>query len=236
MSNEAFSYPLQAEHRLKTIGIGGLLHLFPVAILSLLDFLSQSITAFLIAMVSVLLIILSTLFLMGYWLRVLRSTAQGEETLPEFTDWSELLVNGLKWIPIHIVYLIPTLTLFAMAILVGWTGGESLSSVISFVAYAIGLGTLFFLPAALTNVALTGRLGAAFEVRNIGKAALSSQYFIGAVFVYIIYGFFNEIESVPIMIIGAFIQFYLLVVASYLIGSSCGPNLHEQHRAGAIAD
>lgn len=118
MPNEAFSYPLQAEHRLKTIGIGGLLHLFPIVVFSYGNLFRGSIVTFLIALV---LMIVAPLFLGGYWLRVLRSTAQGDETLPEFTDWRNLLVNGLRWITVFAVYLFPVV---AIAFLIQWTLGD----------------------------------------------------------------------------------------------------------------
>lgn len=116
------------------------------------------------------------------------------------------------------------------------TGGL-ISIIFGVAVFALVVVALFLVPAAWTNVTLTGRLSAAFEFRNIGNAVLTTQYFIGVVVMVVIYHSFDRIgEYVSVMVVGSFVQFYLLAVAFYLIGSGCGPTLHEQHEAGVGAE
>jgi hypothetical protein len=237
MLEEALGYPLEDEDRLKTFGIGGLLFLAYDIIYYAVD---SRITDDMIAIPFLLVLFSIALCLSGYSVRVLRMAALEEETVPSFTDWGSLVIDGLKLPAVGIAYMLPTVLLFALSII--GSSGEGLSLVsllLSLAASAIGLVALFFLPVAWTNLALTNRLGGAFEFGNIVDAALTGRYVLAVLVLIVLGTIFNVIATLLVfLLIGVFIQFYVMVFLSFCIGNGCGPKLHEkQKRAkGTIVD
>ena len=45
----------------------------------------------------------------GYVIRIIESTLEGSKELPEFTDLKKLLIDGLKYIVVGVVYGIPVI-------------------------------------------------------------------------------------------------------------------------------
>jgi hypothetical protein len=229
MLKEALSYPLEDETQLKTIGIGWLL----VLIVNFPNIPSRFIPDGLFVLLLLLLLIVSLLLLFGYLIHVLQSAAQEEESAPAFANWGGLLVNGLKWLAVTIAYLIPMITMFLAASIIKPNGGV----VVTVVLLVIALASIFFVPAAWTNVALTGRLGSAFEFRTIVDATLNGRYFIAVVFMMMFSGVSEYFTgSLAIVLIGSVIEFYIYVVMFYLIGQGCGSHLVEKQTGETIAD
>ena len=134
------------------------------------------------------------MFVCGYLLEVMRLTVKGEElALPDWTEWGKLGLDGLKYILVNLVFLLPG----ALIYLVGFgfyfivTFGFSLASnlaqnsrgvetgfVLVFLLamlvffISIFLGPLLFmlgaipLPAATANLSVEGRLAAGFRLRQ----------------------------------------------------------------------
>jgi hypothetical protein len=233
MLKESLSYPLEDEDQLKTIGIGGLL----VLLVNFSDIPSKFLPDSLLVILLLPLAIISLLLLIGYLVQVLQSAARKEESAPAFTGWGSLLINGLKWLAVTIAYLLPMITMFVIAIVIKSSGGVVISRVVAAVAFVIALASIFLVPAAWTNVALTDRLGSAFEFRNIIDAALTGRYIIAVVFMVSLSGLSETFTgTLAIVLIGSIIQFYIQVVMFYLIGRSCGPNLHEEHTESVASD
>jgi hypothetical protein len=235
MLEEALGYPLEGENRRETFGIGGLLFLvYDIIYYAVDSFIKDDMIA-----IPLLLILFSiALCLSGYAFRVLRVAALEEETVPSFTDWGDLLIDGLKLPVVSIAYMLPTIVLFTLSI-IGSSGGKvSLVSLLfSLAAVAIGLVALFLLPVAWTNLALTNRLGGAVELRNIVDAALTGRYILAVLVLIVLGTIFNLIAAfLVILLIGVFIQFYVMVFLTFCIGNGCGPKLHEKQSRGAIAD
>jgi len=181
MLEDAISYPRQSEESTRTIAIGGLLTVF----------------AFLV---------LPVLFMLGYVVRVLRTSVDGEAEPPAFDTWGDLLVDGLKAFVIGLVYsLVPLLltvaATLAIAIPVGTfvvtTPGEVASSAgaaglgaVSAVLVLFGLGLLlvagvaslalaYVLPAALVAFASSGRMASAFAFGDLWQVLRTGTYGVG---------------------------------------------------------
>jgi len=166
--------------------------------------------------------ILLGLPLMGYSLKVLR----GEKPAPEVEDWGTLFIDGIKYLIISIIYMIPALIIFFIAI------GASVLGLMSedpaTMAAALGgmvLGLLLFVIVLLITVifeiigavrfARTGSIGEAFNfgailatIRKIGWGsyiiALVVLCVVGFVYAIIV----SIIQMIPIL--GFIITFCLI--------------------------
>src|SRR5208337_2265729 len=125
-----------------------------------------------------LLLILATILicipLLGYTLRVLR----GEKPAPEVTGWGTLIVDGIKYFIVSIIWAIPCLIVlflamgsFLAAIASGDTSaalafaGGALAGLLVFVIVAIITGLLATI--GIVRFARTGSMGEAFNIGEI---------------------------------------------------------------------
>lgn len=207
MLGEALSYPRRGDGWLKRIGIGGLLYI--------LSFL-----------------VIPVFILQGYFLRVLGSAAREEGSAPAFEDWGGLLVDGLKLVVVSIAYLIvPYAVLFAGGALLGSGGGNPsvVGLVLTLLGFLLTLVAAFVLPVAQTNLALEGRVGAAFDFGRVFGAAFSGRYVIAVILAVVVGGILSIIAGLlSILIVGIFLLFYVQVFIFYLYGTGCGPKLVEE--------
>lgn len=163
MFETALRYPWNDGDGVKSLLIG--------AVLSLLGFL-----------------IVPTILVAGYTLRVLATVrADPDAPLPEWDEWGDMLVDGLKAFVVSLVYGIgPLLLLGALvaAVFVPVVGSVPRVTSILFVLLAVlALGLtivgLYALPAALVRLATTGRIGAAFAVGPMWSLLSSGSYLTG---------------------------------------------------------
>ena len=160
--------------------------------------------------------------LMGYTVRVLRS----ENPAPEVTGWAELIVDGIKYLVISLIYALPSLIILFVTLgsaILALASGNSAE----FIA-AIGgmlLGFLIFLVVAficglfgtigLIRFARTGSMGEAFnfvEIREtIGKIGWV-PYIVALVIMVVIQVIISVILSVITMvpILGLLIELVLI--------------------------
>jgi Protein of unknown function (DUF4013) len=131
-------------------------------------------------------ILIGAPFVMGYFVRLVRNVARGDERpLPEWDDLGGIFSDGLRAVVVYLAYLVGAMilpvTLGGVLLLVmaggsssGGGAGEALASVaaLAMVAiYALGgllmLVLMLFVPAALLRFILYDRVSAAFEVREV---------------------------------------------------------------------
>jgi hypothetical protein len=119
--------------------------------------------------------------MLGYFIRILKSTIVGIDELPEFDDWGDMFVDGLKVFVVYIIYLlIPLIVIFVgvfstMASTAATNTGAFVPSTSLFamlgVTGIIGLilSWIFGLFAymAIANMALYDDIGAAFRFSEI---------------------------------------------------------------------
>lgn len=112
-----------------------------------------------------------------------------EEALPGFTEWRTLGMHGLKTWLAAALYLsasgVIALGFGGVALALGGTFGNGFGATLGVLTYvllaATALGVLslpvwFFMPVALTRLALTGRVSAALELRTVLRTAVRPAY------------------------------------------------------------
>jgi len=145
---------------------------------------------------------------------------EGIEEPPEFDEWGELFVDGLKAFAIGFVYsLVPTVlvlvTLFATGVSLGLNGpgqGNLAFGLVAIVAVlatvAVSLALAYLLPAAVVAWVRTDSLGAAFSPDELRVLAFSKTYATGWAVAF------------GIGLLAPFITFYANVAGAHAIGSA----------------
>ncbi|EMA07037.1 hypothetical protein C437_10396 [Haloarcula vallismortis ATCC 29715] len=172
----------------------------------------------------------------GYLLRVIGTTVEGESEPPAWDDWGELIIDGIKFSIVGLVYsIVPIAVIFGVgSVLLGLGGaaGESGGGIIA----GFGLMTMLLLipvlflvyyivPAALANMAVEGSLSAAFDFSLLKNVVLTSDYFI-AVLMPIVVGIITNIVSniLAITVIGLvlvpFVTYYGQVAVFRMFGTA----------------
>jgi hypothetical protein len=207
MLQEAINYPRESDDLVRTLVIG--------SILTLISFL-----------------FIPVFFLLGYYQRVL-AAAMDDEELPVFDEWGDLFVDGLKAFVVVFLYLLVPFVVFGVSI-ASAIGGASFGDVNAIsgaliagalfgtlIAGLLGLAFWYAVPAALANVARTGRIGSAFSWRELKDVLLDSEYAVAwalalAVLVAtgIVAGVFNLVPlgfllAIPVNFYGAMVAFNL---------------------------
>ncbi|WP_247002076.1 DUF4013 domain-containing protein [Halosolutus gelatinilyticus] len=168
----------------------------------------------------------------GYVVRVLDRTARGDDDAPEFDDWGDLLVDGVKAFAITLVYVLVPSILGGVVFGGIWTATDGNPGTIASIVLAIGglltvaafVAAAYVMPAALTNFATDRRIGAGFDFETLRPTLSSGTYAVGwltAVGIIlvgtIVSGLLNAIPYVG-TVAGGIISFYALVAAYYVIG------------------
>lgn len=215
MLEDGLSYPTRGDNALGRIFIGGLLGVFSF-------------------------LIIPGIALFGYLIRVLEDSARDIEEPPAFEDWGGLIADGLKGVLVGIVYGIVPFVLLVSAIAVTGAGAAAADRSAGGIIASLGiLGILvsvlvliilyYLIPAALTNMALEDRVGAAFEFGTLKRPLLSLDYFIAWLLPFVI-AFLLNIASFFLLfftlgigiIVLPFIQFYVQVSIFYMFGRAFG--------------
>lgn len=170
----------------------------------------------------------------GYLVRVVRGVAAGEPEPPEWDDWEDLLVDGLKYFAVSFLYGLPVLVLGVFAAMIGvflalgfMTGGSAtppaaVAVVLGIVFLAMALAASlagYLLPAAIVHFTLEGEVEAAFQLRTIVGNALSWPYAVAwlkTLVIGIVLGLLGTV-LIFVFLIGLLVFFYLVVVATYLL-------------------
>ncbi len=140
--------------------------------------------------------IIPTLFVLGYIVRLMRHTIDtGEAALPEWDDWGDLVLKGIYYLIVFLVYILPGLVLLASAAMTffagvavsGWSGADGLAHGArpwfgTFGAFSTIMAISMFLlsliallagwlaaPIAVARLAATDNLGAAFELDQVWR-------------------------------------------------------------------
>ncbi|PSP44346.1 hypothetical protein BRC63_02595 [Halobacteriales archaeon QH_10_70_21] len=205
---DAITYPMESDDWVVTVLIGGAMFLFSFLIIP--AFIGY-----------------------GYVVRAIQANLEGDPEPPSFGDWGGLIVEGLKFVGITLIYLIiPLAVMFltvgtaATAVVTGGDAGAAagagtlvLGLLVSFV---LSLVFGYFAVVGVVNFVHEDSFGAAFDIGTIKDVGLSGDFavpwlisvgiFIG---VSIVTGFLNIIPFLGV-IIGVFLNFYAFIVASNL--------------------
>lgn len=208
MITDGLSYPVSGDDSLRRFLIGSLLGFGSVLV----------VPAFLQA---------------GYLLRVLESGVREEVASPAFDDWGEMFVTGMKATAVTLVYGLVPLGLFVgsvATILGGAAAGVEPGVLLTGVDL---LGTLptvgasvavsYLLPAALTNVAVDGRVRAGFDAGRLKDVAFDGDYLLAwLVSAALAVVSFVVTVVLTLTVVGAllvpFVQFYVQMAVFYTFG------------------
>ncbi|PXF61735.1 MAG: hypothetical protein C4B59_02455 [Candidatus Methanogaster sp.] len=183
-------------------------------------------------------LIIPLLIVIGYALRVIGKSVEGEAEPPAFDELGTMIVDGLKYLVAVIGYfLIPGILMVMgiMPVIASITAGDMMSGGASVIALLTGSG-LFLLGVLLAivisvianmgiaNMAHTGELGAAFRfgeiLRIIGSIGWG-RYIIWYIVLTIIAMLFSVVGTLIALIpILGFIV-YLLLIAPYALIFQC---------------
>ena len=209
MLSDALRYPLEGDGWLRTILVGGLLTILSV-------------------------LVLPWFFLQGYYVRVLHGVTNDDPMPPKFTDWVDLLVDGLKLFVLNIlVTVVIALVQVAVGVAMGTgstfagsgpaTDPGAAGSALGAAGLLVFLGAMlvigYVVPAMLANFGREDSLTAAFDVSTVLSGALTREYLIAwvlAVVVGLVLGFVATLLS--LLIVGIFGLFYVQIVTYYLFG------------------
>lgn len=240
MLEDALSYPTSGESGLARIAIGG--------VVVLLATIFQWIGWFTLVLgVGAVLLLLGYVLLLpvfGYVVETFAAVSEMEEAPPEFEDWSNLTVVGLKAFLATLAYTIPAGVVIFVSVAVFGAGLGSVTrqsdvgaamaglglvgTLLSFVVYLV---VLYVLPAALTNLGREGRFGAAFDFGTIGTVITSNAYVVAtllAIAVSIVVAILTFVAVITIIfgivliVLGPFVQFWLYLVFAHMYGSAFG--------------
>lgn len=203
------------------------------------------------------LLILPALVVTGYYGRVLSRSSRGEDA-PPFGNLGGLLVDGFRtWLAVgaYVAAGVGLFLGFSVAALALGAAGTGLGTGVGLLALlTLGLSVLgifafpawYFVPAALTRVAREESVGAAFDLRAIGRVVFDRRYFAawfaGCALLavgtagYAALRFVNL--GVPLVghLIGAAINFYCQTAAFYCFGRGYAAATDEEVTDETVAD
>lgn len=159
---ELLRYPTRREDWTRTVLVGGALTLFGF-------------------------LVVPAVLVTGYLLSVVRSRVEADDAPPAFRDWGELFVDGLRaWVVVFVYAVVPTV--LGVGVLGGSIASMRTGSEVGVALGLLGMGVgglvllavalvfYYLLPASLANLAVTGRLGDAFDVDVVRAVVTSRAY------------------------------------------------------------
>jgi len=218
MLEDSLRYPTKRDDALRIIAIGG--------ILGLLSFLI--IPAFIVG---------------GYLIRVYRRVMADEiEEPPGFSDWEQLLGDGLRGFVVGLAYfIVPAVLLVATvgtavvaAAVTTATGGQvspeagvalgGMAAIGALIALVLMLVAWYVLPAAIANFVRRDSLAAAFSFGEVIGIATSSDYVVAWVLALVVSIVGSAVTGVLSAtgvgaILSPFVGFYVGVAMAYLYAS-----------------
>jgi ABC-type glycerol-3-phosphate transport system permease component len=130
----------------------------------------------------------------GYLVRVLDDTLDGGVDPPVWEEWTDVFVDGLKFVVVSIVYSLPVVVVSVVLVLlfafgtsvgagVGGDGGGAIAGlsvllalVLGLVVLVLALAVFYVLPIGICGMAQDDAVGGAFDVDRIRTVATTREY------------------------------------------------------------
>lgn len=208
MFEEGMKFPLEGDDAVKRIVIGGLLGIFSW-------------------------LIIPAFALVGYYVQVAQAGVEQHAEPPAFDDWGDLIVQGIVGTVIMIAYAIIPILLVMVTSGLGFAGASQGGTAGGIIGGLGALGLLvsllalvvvyYAIPAGITNYAIEGNLGAAFDVDAIKPVLLSGDYLVAWLVPFVLAFILNiVVVLLAITFVGLilvpFLQFYVYVAVMYMFG------------------
>ena len=204
---KSFTYVFDDEKWVQKLGIGGLLLLIPGVN------------------------VVTSLFVVGYSLRVLKNVAEGAETpLPEWDNWGEDWVHGFLFMLVAFIYSLPLIILAGIAsgisAATGYEAGSNVSTLASICGcglsclYALwGIAEAIVLPAAMINYAIEGDFGSMFRFGDLFRFIRDNfSSYIVAVLLTFVAQFVASFGTILCVIGVVFTSCWAILVSVHLLG------------------
>lgn len=158
---EAIKYPASNWRKLITLGVLFLL----VSSLPLFGgFLSAP--PLVLIVVSLILMLIPLFFIIGYVLRVLKTTIAGFDELPEFDGLGRMFIGGLKVSIVVVIYMIIPWLIMDIGPFIAHAN-PTISSITGLVGVIMAIIFLLLLTIAIAHMAANDQLRAAFRIREV---------------------------------------------------------------------
>jgi hypothetical protein len=210
MLSEALSYPTEDEDWIERFAIGSLVMFGTFAFSPL------------------------SILLNGYYLRVFEAARTDTPDLPEFDEWTDMAIDGLKLVVIGLLYAgIPTFLLFGtlffaflgLGIAAGGDSGLALGIVglvallVILVETVVWIAGSVMAPAAIGRMLETDDFESAFSVRTIYTIAKQRDFLVAVALAWTV-GFAIAFVGVifSILLVGIPILFYGALFSNHLLG------------------
>jgi hypothetical protein len=217
-------FPFKDEHWKKKLLIGGVLSFVPSLIIFMFLTLSRVLgLPVFISLIGLIFALVGNSFILGYVKRIIKSgILQEKAQLPEWNDWKDLFISGIKMIAIALVYSFPA------AILISIMNNLESISIFGFfvvlITIPVVICTILFIPFIAVRYVETESLKMTIEdfkllVCKI-KSILYKYIILAVIFVlsfFIAGGFLNMIPFIGFILWG-FFAFYLWVIAARVVG------------------
>lgn len=236
---------------LKTVGIGGLIIFlyfvlavggsFVVAFASVLTF-----GVGLVLFVPLFLVLIAMILpIAGFYIRVLRTTIEGDDAPPKFRDWGGLFKEGAYSLGIGLAYQVPMIVLggglIVLIVLLSVVAGSGDAGaagsallgigqlVFYLVAFLWSIVTWYLAPISLSVYATEDSLRSAFSVDRIKPVATSKEYAVPWVVGFVGIMVANNVAGfLTFVVVGALIQFYVVMVGFRLFGKGYAAALEAE--------
>lgn len=152
MFREALEYPTERDDLVREYGIAVLLTLGSI-------------------------FIIPAFMLVGYYVKAMKSTLKGEEQIPVFKDFVDLMIDGLKFTGITITYILAPILLISAGDTLGLAG--PIGTGIEVIGFLLLLTAFYMIPSAVVNFARNNRAISAFNLKEVGQKAFRTKYLKG---------------------------------------------------------
>ena len=171
-------------------------------------------------------------FIFGYCARLTRNVADGAaRPLPQWDDWGNDLVEGLKLFVIVLIYYAPVMIIFMVAMggmamlgaIADDTGADGVAAVAGgmfsigmCLLYVLALAVAVILPAALTLAVMRRSFAAAFDFRAVfAYMGQNGTNYILAIVVHFVAGFLAQFGVILLCIGLLFTAFWAQLATTY---------------------
>jgi hypothetical protein len=181
--------------------------------------------------------------LYGYLLQVFDDGRTGAPGLPEFEDWETIIVDGLKFFVLNLLYTgipgfvlgtVVAVTFFFIAIggfavgADGTSGGGAfvlvvllVGGLVALVALVLVIAGSLLLPAAVGRMRVEDEFSAALDVRAVFDVARNGDYLVAVVLAWIVGFVFTLVGGLlSIVLIGLPVLVYGFMVTFHLYGQA----------------
>jgi hypothetical protein len=182
-------------------------------------------------------LLIGIFFIFGYNARLARNVAAGvARPLPEWDDWGNDLVEGLKLFGIVLIYFAPVMVIFVVGLggtamlgaLADDTGAEGAAAVAGgmfsigmCLLYVLALAVMVILPAALTLAVMRRSFSAAFDFGSVfSYMGQNGTNYILAIVVYFVAGFLAQFGFILLCVGLLFTAFWSQLATTHAFGET----------------